>query len=124
MPTRPAAEAPAEVVVAHRNNVPALTRLLTALREQTEPCAVCVVDDASTDETPEVIPREFPEVRYERLDTNVEFAAGETIWTESSYKFDLLQLNAMAAAAGFVPEQEWVDQEWPFAEMLWRVPAR
>jgi GT2 family glycosyltransferase len=63
-----------EVVVAHRNNVPALTRLLTALREQTLPCGVCVVDDASTDETPGVIPRAFPEVRYERLSENVGFS--------------------------------------------------
>ena len=63
-----------EVVVAHRNNVPALTRLLTALRDQTLPCAVCVVDDASTDETPDVIPLTFPEVRYERLERNVGFS--------------------------------------------------
>src|SRR3954453_1901868 len=63
-----------EVVVAHRNNAPALTRLLTALRAQTEPCAVCVVDDASTDETPAVMPEQFPEVRYERLDVNVGFS--------------------------------------------------
>ena len=67
-------DAAIEVVVAHRNSVAALTRLLTALREQTLPCDVCVVDDASTDETPDVIPRAFPEIRYERLDTNVGFS--------------------------------------------------
>ena len=65
---------PIEVVVAHRNNVPALTRLLSALREQGLPCGVCVVDDASTDETPDVIPRAFPEIRYERLSENVGFS--------------------------------------------------
>ena len=63
-----------EVVVAHRNNVPALTRLLTALRAQTAARDVCVVDDASTDETPDVIPEAFPEIRYERLDENVGFS--------------------------------------------------
>ena len=63
-----------EVVIAHRNNVPALTRLLNALREQTLPCAVCVVDDASTDESPEVIPQRFPELHYERLNENVGFS--------------------------------------------------
>jgi GT2 family glycosyltransferase len=63
-----------EVVVAHRNNAEALTRLLTALREQTEPAGVCVVDDASTDETPDVIPAVFPEIRYERLERNVGFS--------------------------------------------------
>src|SRR3954469_14903450 len=71
---RPAPDLGVEVVVAHRNTVPALARLLTALRAQTEPCAVCVVDDASTDETPAVIPERFPEVRYERLDVNVGFS--------------------------------------------------
>jgi len=64
-----------EVVVAHHNNVASLTRLLTALREQTERCSVCVVDDASTDESPDVIPVAFPEVRYERLERNVGFSA-------------------------------------------------
>jgi GT2 family glycosyltransferase len=63
-----------EVVVAHRNNVPALKRLLEALRKQTEPCGVCVVDDASTDDTPHVVPPDFPEVRYERLEANVGFS--------------------------------------------------
>ena len=63
-----------EVVVAHRNNVPALTRLLTALRAQTAPCGVCVVDDASTDDSPDVIPKAFPEVRHERLERNVGFS--------------------------------------------------
>jgi GT2 family glycosyltransferase len=71
----PPASGTLEVVVAHRNNVASLTRLLTALREQTEPVAVCVVDDASTDETPDVIPGAFPELRYERLERNVGFSA-------------------------------------------------
>jgi GT2 family glycosyltransferase len=74
MPIRPGHKAAVEVVVAHRNNVPALTRLLTALRAQTDPCGVCVVDDASTDDTPDVIPGAFPEIRYERLERNVGFS--------------------------------------------------
>src|SRR5436190_22277310 len=73
-----------EVVVAHRNNVPALTRLLTSLREQTLPCGVCVVDDASTDETPDVIPEAFPEIRYERLDVNVGFSRANNHGTRGS----------------------------------------
>jgi GT2 family glycosyltransferase len=74
MPPRLGPDAGVEVVVAHRNNVPALSRLLTALRAQTRPCGVCVVDDASTDETPDVVPQAFPEARYERLDENVGFS--------------------------------------------------
>lgn len=82
-----------EVVVAHRNNVPALTRLLTALREQTLPCAVCVVDDASTDATPDVIPAAFPEVRYERLDENVGFSRANNHGIRSSSADWVVLLN-------------------------------
>ena len=49
------------------------------------------------------------------------FSAGETIWTESSHKFKVEELEILAAGAGFTPERYWVDQEWPFAECLWRV---
>jgi L-histidine Nalpha-methyltransferase len=45
---------------------------------------------------------------------------GETIWTESSHKFGLEEIDEMAAEAGFRPEAQWVDPEWPFAENLWR----
>jgi GT2 family glycosyltransferase len=82
-----------EVVVAHRNNVPALTRLLTALREQTLPCGVCVVDDASTDETPDVIPGAFPEVRYERLSENVGFSRANNHGIRSSSADWIVLLN-------------------------------
>jgi GT2 family glycosyltransferase len=82
-----------EVVVAHRNNLPALTRLLTALREQTVPCDVCVVDDASTDETPYAVPRAFPEIRYERLDENVGFSRANNHGVRSSSADWLVLLN-------------------------------
>ena len=104
MPIRPAAEPPAEVVVAHRNNVPALTRLLTALREQTERCAVCVVDDASTDDSPQVIAREFPEVRYERLETNVGFSRANNHGIRTSVAPWLILLNNDT-----VPEPNFVE---------------
>ena len=51
------------------------------------------------------------------------FEAGETIWTESSCKYRISDLEAMAARAGFRFESVWTDEEWPFAECLWRVPA-
>lgn len=49
----------------------------------------------------------------------VEFHRGETIWTESSHKFTLEGIAALAAATGFASEAQWVDEEWPFAESLW-----
>ena len=48
------------------------------------------------------------------------FRAGETIWTESSHKFDGDEIPCIARATGFEPEAQWVDREWPFAENLWR----
>jgi L-histidine Nalpha-methyltransferase len=44
--------------------------------------------------------------------------AGETIWTESSHKFGLAEIQSLARATGFVCVEQWVDSEWPFAENL------
>lgn len=49
------------------------------------------------------------------------FAEGETIWTETSHKYSLSELNAIAAHSGFQPEGIWMDDEWPFADCLWLV---
>jgi L-histidine Nalpha-methyltransferase len=54
-------------------------------------------------------------------DLSVNFRAGETIWTESSHKFHLPELDSMAAETGFRVEGQWSDQDWPFAESLWTV---
>ena len=48
----------------------------------------------------------------------VRFRAGETIWTESSHKFELSEVRRLAAHSGFNCVRQWVDQEWPFAESL------
>jgi len=48
----------------------------------------------------------------------ISFRGGETIWTESSYKYDADEIIAMSEAAGFREENQWVDEEWPFAESL------
>jgi dimethylhistidine N-methyltransferase len=47
------------------------------------------------------------------------FSKDETIWTESSHKFEPAELDRMADEAGFQVRATWVDQEWPFAETLW-----
>jgi dimethylhistidine N-methyltransferase len=49
----------------------------------------------------------------------IKFREGETIWTESSHKFHIADLEQMAHSAGFGVHQTWVDREWPFAETLW-----
>lgn len=49
------------------------------------------------------------------------FQADETIWTESSHKFTVMELDDYARMSGFTPVKVWIDREWPFAEALWRV---
>jgi L-histidine N-alpha-methyltransferase len=52
-------------------------------------------------------------------DITVRFSKDETIWTESSHKFEREELDSMAAEAGFSVRATWEDEEWPFAETLW-----
>src|ERR1700723_2424368 len=42
----------------------------------------------------------------------------ETIWTESSHKYNLSEVVQMGQRTGFRCEQQWLDAEWPFAQNL------
>ena len=43
----------------------------------------------------------------------ISFTRGESIWTESSYKYNLDEFKQMAAAAGFKVERVWMDErQW------------
>jgi dimethylhistidine N-methyltransferase len=57
-------------------------------------------------------------VRIGRAAVDVELERDETIWTESSHKFGLEEVRSIAARAGFSCLEQWVDEEWPFAESL------
>jgi L-histidine N-alpha-methyltransferase len=57
-------------------------------------------------------------VRIPAADLRVEFAEGETIWTESSHKYAAQEVFQMARSAGFSCQAQWIDEEWPFAENL------
>ena len=48
----------------------------------------------------------------------VDFAEGETIWTESSHKYSSAEIPDAAREAGFRCEAQWIDEQWPFAENL------
>jgi L-histidine N-alpha-methyltransferase len=48
----------------------------------------------------------------------VSFKEGETIWTESSHKYQPAEVVAMAQRTGFRCEGQWIDKEWPFAQNL------
>jgi L-histidine N-alpha-methyltransferase len=49
---------------------------------------------------------------------SVQFAAGERIWTESSYKYEPSQIEEMGLEAGFVAREQWIDDEARFALTL------
>ncbi len=57
-------------------------------------------------------------VRIPAIDLEVEFAQGETIHTENSYKFRLGEVEEMLAATGFAAPQRWRDPEGWFAVYL------
>ncbi|MBI2956396.1 MAG: L-histidine N(alpha)-methyltransferase [Acidobacteria bacterium] len=57
-------------------------------------------------------------VRIPRAGLTVEFRQGETIWTESSHKYNCAEVAAMASRTGFRCQAQWVDHEWPFAQNL------
>lgn len=44
--------------------------------------------------------------------------AGETIWTESSHKYNSEEVVAMGQRTGFRCTGQWCDSEWPFAQSL------
>jgi uncharacterized SAM-dependent methyltransferase len=52
--------------------------------------------------------------------SRISFQQGETIWTESSYKFHPEQIREVAAGAKFQCEAQWIDEEWPFVQSLLR----
>jgi len=49
---------------------------------------------------------------------SVSIRKGETIWTETSHKYSLPEVESLAQKTGFRREAQWVDAEWPFAETL------
>ena len=50
-------------------------------------------------------------VRFAALDFDAEFAAGETIHTECSYKYRAGEAEAMLERAGFEPAASWTDEK-------------
>jgi len=48
----------------------------------------------------------------------ITLAAGETIWTESSHKYEPREVVNMAKRTGFTCAGQWIDEEWPFAQNL------
>lgn len=67
-----------------------------------------------------LVSRRRQHVRLRAADISIEFAPGESIWTESSHKFTQPELDDEAAGSGFRVLGTWIDEEWPLAETLWQ----
>jgi L-histidine N-alpha-methyltransferase len=57
-------------------------------------------------------------VSVKRADLIVDFVPNETICTEACHKFHPDQICTMSRISGFRLEEQWVDEEWGFAENL------
>jgi dimethylhistidine N-methyltransferase len=62
-----------------------------------------------------LVARSAQDVRIAEIDLDIAFKAGETIWTESSYKYEAADIVSMGAAAGFGGVRQWVDPPARFA---------
>jgi dimethylhistidine N-methyltransferase len=51
----------------------------------------------------------------------IHFRRDETIWTESSYKYDTADIERLGAEAGFVQRDQWIDRDGQFALPLFGV---
>ncbi|HWE51421.1 MAG TPA: L-histidine N(alpha)-methyltransferase [Bryobacteraceae bacterium] len=60
-------------------------------------------------------------VRIEALELTVPFAAGETIWTESSHKFEPEDIRQLGEDNGWSAVEQWFDRDWGFAETLFEL---
>ncbi|PYT28511.1 MAG: L-histidine N(alpha)-methyltransferase [Acidobacteria bacterium] len=56
--------------------------------------------------------------RIREAGMTITLKSGETIWTESSHKYQLQDVRELSERTGFRLEAQWVDEEWPFAETL------
>ena len=63
---------------------------------------------------------EAQRVRIPLAQCVVEFEAGETIWTESSYKYEPERIVEFGDEAGFDAEDQWIEREARFSLTLFR----
>ena len=60
---------------------------------------ILVIDNASTDDTPQVLPKLFPQIRYSRMERNLGFARGVNFAAREAQGDFLLLLNSDARLA-------------------------
>ena len=57
-------------------------------------------------------------VMISKAELTVPLRREETIWTESSHKFNPQEVIQLGERGGFRCEAQWMDKEWPFAQTL------
>ena len=67
-----------------------------------------------------VVSTKTQHVRIEAIDLEIDFEAGEAIWTETSYKYTAEGLITQLEHAGFEPVAQWTDRDDGFALTLAR----
>jgi L-histidine Nalpha-methyltransferase len=65
-----------------------------------------------------LVSRRAQSVSIPRAGCTVEFAPGETIWTESSYKYTPEEIVARGQQAGFRSRQQWIESDARFSLTL------
>jgi dimethylhistidine N-methyltransferase len=67
-----------------------------------------------------LVSREAQSVHIEAAGLDIRFAAGESIHTENSHKYDVAAIGRMARESGFAMEKHWTDSKQWFADFLLR----
>lgn len=67
-----------------------------------------------------LVSRKAQTVTIKAAQVSVAFEPGERIWTESSYKYEPEQIEAMAVDTGFGMRDQWIDRDARFALSLLR----
>ena len=65
-----------------------------------------------------LVSRVAQDVRIEQAALHFRLEEGETIWTESSYKFEADGIGQLVEPTGFTRRQQWIDQRARFALTL------
>jgi L-histidine Nalpha-methyltransferase len=68
-----------------------------------------------------LVSRQRQDVEIRALDRRVHFEPGESIWTESSYKYTQGAIALLASSAAFTTAGQWVDADARFALSLLRL---
>jgi uncharacterized SAM-dependent methyltransferase len=110
---------PAGVTAAfNRNFLSRINRELDANFDLSEFKHLAIWNDAERRIEMHLASQKAQRVKISSSRCDVAFERFETIWTESSHKYNPLELVQLAKRSGFSCERQWIDEEWPFSHNL------